>query len=406
MRERAKRRRKRQRRQAIRRWAALCTVILTVAFIGGTADIKAAKNAFFHSEAAMRRILELELGKVEEDGLDGWTELAILPSPTLSGEKEAVSDYLKEQDVMMTEESVTAEEADQSPQQEEATEDEPQEEAAEEAPDPSPDQSDEEAAETMTLDLSGISPDSIEIVNHTEGKNTSVEKYWKRTPDITLQSAEEGPQILIMHTHATEAYRMADGDDYTESDESRTTDEHYNMIRIGEEMKAVFEENGFSVVHDKSTYDYPSYNGSYGRSLAGVQSYLDKYPTIQMVLDVHRDALIDEKGQIYSKTTVIDGEEIAQVMLVVGSNDGGLTHPDWRENYTLALKIQGAMLSLDKSFPRPIDLRSQRFNQHLRHGSLLVEVGTSGNTLQQAIRGAKRFALATSMELRGFESEE
>jgi stage II sporulation protein P len=197
-----------------------------------------------------------------------------------------------------------------------------------------------------------------------------------------------------MHTHATEAYQMDGEDVYQESDDSRTTDENYNMIRVGEEMKAVFEDMGLSVVHDKTTYDYPGYNGSYGRSLAGIQSYLEQYPTIGVVLDVHRDALIDSDGTVYSKTTTIDGEQVAQVMLVVGTNDSGLSHPNWQDNFTLSLKLQGAMLTVADSLPRAIDLRSQRFNQHLTAGSLLVEVGTSGNTLQEALAGARLFAQA------------
>lgn len=390
----------------LRRGAALGLTLATALFISQTADLNAAKEALFGSEKVAKRLLELELGKLEEeDALEGWVELVVDQSPVLSSEKEAVSSYLKEQAArqeMQAEASVPK-------QDEPAPEPEPEidpadegeaslpAEQSEEETEPEPEPEPEPAA--FTLDLSEISPSDIELVNHTDHQDEAISKYWKKTPALTLKSSKKGPQILIMHTHATEAYTMADGDDYTESDESRTTDENYNMIRVGEEMKAVFEEQGFSVLHDKTTYDYPGYNGSYGRSLAGVEAYLEEYPTIQMVLDVHRDALIDADGTVYSKTTSIDGEKVAQVMLVVGTDDGGLTHPEWRDNYTLALKIQGAMLSIDSTFPRPIDLRSQRFNQHLRPGSLLVEVGTSGNTLKQALAGARLFAEAVCMEL-------
>lgn len=393
--------RRRRLNRLSRRFVALAAALAAAVFIGKTADLGAAKQSFFHSEQAVKRLLELELGRVEEtEGLDGWTELVVAQSPMLSSGKEAVSDYLRELAVMQAEASVTVDEPPEIsvPEQDPADEAPPESSASvssveeEEPPE-------EAVPSAAVLDLSDISPDQLQLVNHTDSQSSAVEKYWKKTPSLSLSSAEKGPQILIMHTHATEAYRMTKKDRYEESDESRTTDEAHNMIRVGEEMKRVFEDAGFSVVHDKTTYDYPGYNGSYGRSLAGVQSCLDQYPTIQMVLDVHRDALIDNDGNVYSKTTSIDGEEVAQVMLVVGTDDGGLTHPNWRDNYTLALKLQGAMLTLDETLPRPIDLRSQRFNQHLRPGSLLVEVGTSGNTLKQALAGARLFAEAACLEL-------
>lgn len=238
-----------------------------------------------------------------------------------------------------------------------------------------------------------VAPEDLELTNSTDGLELTLGDYLDRAVNLTLSA--EGPQILIMHTHGTEAYTMADGDDYTPSDTARTTDENYNMIRVGEEIKTVFEEMGLSVIHDTSLYDYPSYTGSYARSLAGIQSYLEEYPTISVVLDVHRDALIGSDGTAYKVTdTLENGETVAQVMLVVGTNDGGLEHPHWEDNLTLAAHIQAAMLALHPGFPRPVNLRSQRFNQHMTYGSLLVEVGTSGNTLQEALAGARMFAQA------------
>ena len=172
----------------------------------------------------------------------------------------------------------------------------------------------------------------------------------------------------------------------------RTSDANYNMLRIGEEMKAEFEAQGFSVLHDTTLYDYPSYTGSYTRSLAGVKQILTDHPSISVVLDVHRDALIAEDGTVYKAVTEVNGQPTAQVMLVVGTNDGGLEHPNWLDNLDLAAHIQLQMAALEPTLPRPINLRAQRFNQHLTPCSLLVEVGTSGNTLQEAIRGARYFA--------------
>lgn len=265
----------------------------------------------------------------------------------------------------------------------------------------------EESVETQVLlspENYEISPGDLQIYNDTSIPNVNLGDYLGR--DLDLELSEEGPQILIMHTHGTEAYTMADGDNYTPSDPARTTDENYNMIRIGEEMKGVFEEMGLTVIHDKTLYDYPSYTGSYARSLEGIKSILEQYPTISVVLDVHRDALVDSAGNAVPVTTTLDGENAAQVMLVVGTEDAGLTHPNWEGNLSAAAEIQRQMMALSPDFPRALNLRSQRFNQHMTPGSLLVEVGTSGNTLREAIRGARAFARAAgTVYLRELEAE-
>ena len=186
-----------------------------------------------------------------------------------------------------------------------------------------------------------------------------------------------------------------DGTDiYQESDASRTTDEAYNVVRIGDEMQTVFESMGLTVVHDRTLYDYPQYSGAYGRSCEGIEAWLNEYPSIQIVLDVHRDALIGEDGTVYKAVTEVDGEKTAQVMMIVGTDDLGQEHPNWQNNLALAVRIQQNLDTQWPSAARPITLRSSRFNQQLTQGSLLVEVGSHGNTLQEALRGARLFAQA------------
>lgn len=209
---------------------------------------------------------------------------------------------------------------------------------------------------------------------------------------FTLPAAEEGPQILIIHTHTTEAYTPDGTDTYTPSDNnSRTLDEHQNMLRIGDEMEQVFGEMGLSVIHDRALYDYPSYNGAYRRSGQAIQAYLEKYPSLRIVLDVHRDALIGGDGTVYKTVTQVDGGKAAQVMLVLGSGDG---HPGWAENLALAVRIQKSLDTLYPTLARPMTLRGSVYNQNLSPGALLVEVGSHGNTLQEALAGARCFARA------------
>ncbi len=201
----------------------------------------------------------------------------------------------------------------------------------------------------------------------------------------------EGPQILIYHSHATEAYHPDGADVYEPSGDHRTLDTNYNMVRVGREMTEVFEEAGFEVIHDETLYDYPSYNDAYYRSADGVAKWLEEYPSLALIIDVHRDALVAADGTIY-KTAVGTLDGCAQVMMVMGTDNSGQIHPNWKVNLSLALAIQKRLTDKWATLARPIVLRPTRFNQHMSTGMLLVEVGTHGNTLQEALTAARLYA--------------
>ena len=206
------------------------------------------------------------------------------------------------------------------------------------------------------------------------------------------------PQILIIHTHSSEAYTPAGLDRYEASDTNRTEDTDYNIVRIGDELTALFQQAGLNVIHDREIYDYPSYTGSYERSGAAVQSYLEQYPNIAVVLDIHRDAL-GANGVVYKTMAEESGVCASQVMLLVGTDDSGLYHPNWRSNLSLALYLQNAVSAVHPTLMRPVALVQQRYNQHLTGGSLILEVGSSGNTLQEALAAIRLFADAAAPAL-------
>ncbi len=200
------------------------------------------------------------------------------------------------------------------------------------------------------------------------------------------------PQILIVHTHGTESYTQSEKYRYSDTDTSRCEDTRYNVVRVGEELAMELEERGFNVLHDKSLNDTPSYNNSYNKTLGVIESYLQKYPSIQCVFDVHRDAVEQEDGTKVKFTADIDGNKVSQVMLVCGSNGLGLEHPDWQYNLSFALKIQSY---LNKTYPglmRPVNLRKERFNMHKTPRSLILEFGTHGNTLDEALAAVEYVA--------------
>ena len=201
----------------------------------------------------------------------------------------------------------------------------------------------------------------------------------------------QGPQVLIIHTHATESYTMPAGAEYEASDSFRTTDTRCNMVRIGDEMAQVMSEAGLGVVHDRTLHDYPSYSGSYDRSLKAIEDYLQRYPTISFVLDVHRDAVQDANGNQF-KLLCGEDQNAAQLEFVIGSDGGGRSHERWRENLKLACAVQETLYRDYPTLMRPITVRNSRYNQHKTTGSLLVEVGTAGNSLEEAVNGARLFA--------------
>ena len=217
--------------------------------------------------------------------------------------------------------------------------------------------------------------------------------------------AGEGPQILILHTHGSEAYTPTAADPYEPSDPYRTTDCTKNVVMVGEEMASAFRAHGFRVIHDTNLYDYPSYSGAYERSRAAVEQWLEQYPSISIVLDVHRDALADAEGQPYRLITTEAGKQAAQVMLVVGTHGGGRSHKNWRENLNFALFLQQKMEKGFDALARPIVLRSASFNQQLCvPGYLLVEVGGHGNTLADALQGARFWADTAARAMRSAET--
>lgn len=199
--------------------------------------------------------------------------------------------------------------------------------------------------------------------------------------DISLKS--DAPTVLIVHTHATESYAGTEG--------YRSLDENENLIAIGEEIARVLRSGGIQVIHDKTYHDHPDYDGSYANARSTIQNYLDEYPSIQMVLDIHRDASDSTAGQLITSATV-GGQNSAQLMMVVGTDAGGNRHPNWQENLSLALKLSAVLEAENPGIIRPVQLRSERFNMDLTFGSLLIEVGAAGNTQSEALIAANALA--------------
>jgi len=201
------------------------------------------------------------------------------------------------------------------------------------------------------------------------------------------------PTVLILHTHATESYTRGKGENYKESSAFRTLEEDYNMLSVGDRLTELLEAGGITVLHDRNLHDYPSYNGSYSNARKELTRNLKEHPSVCLVLDLHRDASGDLNNQMRTSATVA-GESSAQIMFVVGTGSTALQNPHWKENLSLALKLQVQMERLAPGICRNVNLRAQRFNQDLSAGTLLVEVGAAGNTRAEALTAVEVLAQA------------
>ncbi len=224
-------------------------------------------------------------------------------------------------------------------------------------------------------------------VNNASDKEIDVDSLLNRVPDLDLSG--EGPQILIVHTHTSECYNETGQDWYTDQD-TRTTDNSRNMVRMGEVLSQVLTEAGYGVIHCQKRHD-EDFNASYSQSRKTVEEYLKEYPSIALVIDLHRDSLIGSDGTKYRPTVTINGEETAQVMFLMGVGSDVYVHPTWKDNLSLALRIQQQGEETYPGLMRPVLVRPLLYNQHLSSGAMLVELGGCGNTPAEAEAAARRF---------------
>lgn len=226
--------------------------------------------------------------------------------------------------------------------------------------------------------------DNGQVRNVTSVSNEDLLAESRLAPDFEIELFGE-PQVLIVHTHATESFEPYERDFYDSSFNSRTTDPTMNMIAVGDKIAAELEAAGIAVIHDTTLHDYPSYNGSYDRSRETVQNYLEEYPSIKIVLDVHRDAIERDSGERIAPVAEIDGKAAAQVMLISGCDDGTMDMPEYMKNFRFAALLQNQLESDWQGLTRPVLFDYRKYNQDLTTGSILIEVGGHANSIDQAL---------------------
>lgn len=222
-------------------------------------------------------------------------------------------------------------------------------------------------------------------VKNTTGEDINFGAELKNRPEINIKNTSK-PQVLIFHTHTSESYMSKDIGFFYDSFYPRSLDNSKNVTRVGQAIADKLNQNGIGVIHDETYHDNPTYNGSYSRSAQTIKNNLNNHPSIQVVIDIHRDSLgTNETGKI-KPTFKYGDKKAAQLMIISGCDpDGTLGFPNWRKNLRLALLLQKYCETMFPGITRPLNFAKVKYNEHLTPGSLLIEVGSDVNTLEEAI---------------------
>lgn len=223
------------------------------------------------------------------------------------------------------------------------------------------------------------------IKNCTTHSTNKIKSMLKESHELSL-SSEIGalPQILIYHTHATEGFEAQDSGVFDTEGTWRSTDNSKNMVAVGDVLESVLNRGGIGVIHDRTQHDDPSYNGSYQRSAVTIFGYLNENPTIEICLDLHRDAIEPSEKEIIKPTAVINGKKAAQIMIIAGCDDGSMNMPEYWENLRFAAALADKLEELYPGITRPILFDYRKYNMDLSPGLVLIEIGATGNTLDEA----------------------
>ena len=237
------------------------------------------------------------------------------------------------------------------------------------------------------VDNSGVNPrytDEYNGVFINNGTNYQLTQEML-TPDVEVNKNK----VIIYHTHTCESYTPTEQYQYTASGNFRTIDLNFSVSRVGDELEKWLSTYGCTVIHDRTYHDYPAYNGSYSRSLVTAQNVLSTNQDADIVIDLHRDAIADET---YGPRVKIGDEYVSQLMFVIGTDGANSAHTNWLQNLKFAIKVQQKANELYPGLFKPIILRNSEYNQHVAKAACIIEVGSTGNTLEESMGAMKYLA--------------
>ena len=242
--------------------------------------------------------------------------------------------------------------------------------------------------------------DGIYIRNTTKSHPVDIGKMLNKK--VYASISQDSPAVLIYHTHSSESYELLEREYYAISRSSRSLNPEQNVIRVGRAIKSTLEKTGFMVIHDETVYD-ESVNGAYERSRNRITEILKENPSIQIVLDIHRDAIYMKDETRIKTVTEINGRKAAQIMITTGCEDGNVTDfPNWEKNLTFALNLQKALIDDNPTLMRPLLFTGRKYNMDLMPCALHIEIGTDANTLEEAVYSAELFSQSLSNLLKEY----
>ncbi|MDR2525233.1 MAG: stage II sporulation protein P [Oscillospiraceae bacterium] len=230
-------------------------------------------------------------------------------------------------------------------------------------------------------------------------KNVNIEAELKKRMPLKIDKSK--PAVLIYHTHTTEAYEILDRGWYPVGWQERSENKNKNVVRVGDAIAQMLERAGYQVIHDTTVYDR-QYGGAYDRSRLTMQKYLKEYPNIMVTVDVHRDAIHPDDGSHIKPVATVNGKKAAQIMIITGIEEGAIVdYPDWRQNLTFALQLHKAAEDLAPGLMRPLFFCPRKYNMNETPYSLLLEFGSDGNTLEEAVYSGRLIGAAMAKWMDG-----
>ena len=240
-------------------------------------------------------------------------------------------------------------------------------------------------------------------IKNTTGQNLDFSDLLHQPPDLKIKNTSD-PQVLIFHTHTSESYMNKDSGFFYESFYPRSLNNAKNVTKVGDAITEKLKEHGINTIHDTTYHDNPSYNGSYLRAEKTIKENLRKYPSLKVIIDIHRDSLGSKETGKMKPTFEYKGKKAAQLMIISGCDpDNTNGFPNWKKNLKLALNIQKYCESMFPGITRPLNFSKVKYNEHLTPGSLLIEIGSDGNTLEEAIYTGSMLGEALSKLLNDFK---
>ncbi len=239
---------------------------------------------------------------------------------------------------------------------------------------------------------------NVRVKNNTDSKPLDIEKILSQKLELSIDKSK--PAVLIFHSHTSEGYEMIERDWYACDYTARSNDENRNIVRVGTEIADYLTKLGYTVIHDKTIHD-DNYTDSYSKSRKTVAKHLEEHPEIQIVLDIHRDAITQDNGEKIKPVNTINGKKAAQLMIITGVEEGKVEDfPDWEYNLRFALHLQEKCETMFPGLMRPVLFSQRKYNMDMTRFSLLVEMGSEANTLEEACYSGRMLAsaLASLME--------